>query len=301
MYTTDNMGITGFSGRRFGMLIKSDWLINKGTYLKLGIVTIGLFMALSLLISIDAMDELNKIEIVKTEQNFELPGMRYSVDKFSEQQVIIERQMIYMGPLLALGFWLFGLGMTVFGSLTFNCLNSKRHRINTFLIPASTSEKFFLRMLIYLVGGTLLLIVGYASAILIAQFTFGGGKAFLAMARDAMEFNFMGYIIAIFAFLILLGNSIYTLGSSLWPKNSWLKTWIVIMVVQWICGIILISGLLSGMHFDMIIDWVRESGMRVEFGLWCIIITLLVLNLICWVFAWKRFSTTQIVQKFMRK
>lgn len=303
MNTTENMMVKGFSGSRFNMLLKSDWLINKGTYIKMIIVALGVFVAISLLVSIDAMDELNKIEVVKTEHtitDLSSGGIESSIENFNQEDLNIDRRKIFMTPLLAIGFWLFCLGMTIFGSLTFSCLSSKRQRINTFMLPASISEKYFLHMLIYLGGGTLLLILGYALSILIAHFTFGGGLAVSEMISNLPKIPYVGYIIAIVSLMVLFGNSIFTLGSSLWPKLSWLKTQIVIMVFQWIVGIILISGLLSGFNFDMIIDWLTKR-MTPEIGFWSAIIILFGLNLTCWIIAWRRFKSTQIVQKFMRK
>ena len=277
-----------FSWPRFQALMRSDFLVNKGTYIKLAATAIGCFIALAILISIIAMNDINSF--------FKLNESSFS--KSALEGLIQSRRYSYSSILLTLCFWIVSIAMTVFGSLTFSSLSSKKRRISTFMLPASLSEKYFQRMLVYLVGGTLTLLIGCMFAILIAQITFAG-SAFLEILKDWNHIwdGESFYITMIGCVSVILGNAIYTLGSSLWPKLSWIKTWLVVMVIQWIGGIFLITGLFSGIDFAYLVK-IFDSG---EFLFWFITLIMAIIIIVCWYFAWRRFHNTQIIQRFMTK
>lgn len=277
-----------FSWPRFQALMRSDFLVNKGTYIKLAATAIGCFIALAILISIIAMNDINSF--------FKLNESSFS--KSALEGLIQSRRYSYSSILLTLCFWIVSIAMTVFGSLTFSSLSSKKRRITTFMLPASLSEKYFQRMLVYLVGGTLTLLIGCMFAILIAQITFAG-SAFLEILKDWNHIwdGESFYITMLGCVSVILGNAIYTLGSSLWPKLSWIKTWLVVMVIQWIGGIFLITGLFSGIDFAYLVK-IFDSG---EVLFWCITSIMAIMIIVCWYFAWRRFHNTQIIQRFMTK
>ncbi|MDE5849309.1 MAG: hypothetical protein K2H38_04130 [Muribaculaceae bacterium] len=268
--------------------MRSDFLVNKGTYIKLAATAIGCFIALAILISIIAMNDINSF--------FKLNESSFS--KSALEGLIQSRRYSYSSILLTLCFWIVSIAMTVFGSLTFSSLSSKKRRISTFMLPASLSEKYFQRMLVYLVGGTLTLLIGCMFAILIAQITFAG-SAFLEILKDWNHIwdGESFYITMLGCVSVILGNAIYTLGSSLWPKLSWIKTWLVVMVIQWIGGIFLITGLFSGIDFAYLVK-IFDSG---EVLFWCITSIMAIMIIVCWYFAWRRFHNTQIIQRFMTK
>lgn len=282
---SDNMS---FSWPRFKALMKSDFLINKGTYLKLGATAIGIFIALAILISIFAMNDINSF-------------IKLNVSNFgssSLEELVQSRRYSYSCSLLVISFWIVSIVYTVFGSLTFSSLSNKKQRISTFMFPASLSEKFFLRMLVYFFGGTLTLLIGCALAILIAQFTFAG-SAFIDILKDWNHIwdGESFYITMLGCISVFLGNAIYTLGSSLWPKLSWIKTWLVVMVIQWIGGIFLIIGLFSGIDFAYLVK-LFDSG---ELLFWILTSIMAIMIIVCWCVASRRFRNTQIIQRFMTK
>ncbi|MDE5841136.1 MAG: hypothetical protein K2H49_09470, partial [Muribaculaceae bacterium] len=100
-----------------------------------------------------------------------------------------------------------------------------------------------------------------------------------------------------FILLGLFGNSLYALGSSLWPRLSWLKTTIVVMAVQWIVAIFLMMGIFSNFNFEDFFNF--DNGEYVF--LWIVICILSILNIGCWLLAWLQFRNTQIIQRFMKK
>ena len=118
-----------FSWPRFKALMKSDFLINKGTYVKLAATVIGCFIALAILISILAMNDINSfIKLnASTMSDLNLEGL------------IKSRRYSYSSILLTLCLWVVSIALTIFGSLTFSSLGSKKQRISTFMLPASLS------------------------------------------------------------------------------------------------------------------------------------------------------------------
>ena len=277
-----------FSWPRFRALMKSDFLINKGTYFKLAATVIGCFIALAILISIFAMNDINSF--IKLNES--------SMVNLDFEGLIKSRRYSYSCSLLVMCFFIVSIAMTIFGSLTFSSLSSKKQRISTFMLPASLSEKYFLRMLVYFIGGLLTLFIGCLFACIIAQLTFAG-SAFIDILKDWHRIwdGESFYITILGSIAIILGNAVYTFGSSLWPKLSWIKTWLVVMVIQWIGGIFLISGLFSGIDFSYIVK-VIDSG---EVLFWIIASIFTIIIFLCWILAWRRFRQTQIIQRFMTK
>ncbi|MDE6018623.1 MAG: hypothetical protein K2G85_07400 [Muribaculaceae bacterium] len=283
METANKYSDKSFSMERLAILAKSDFIVNKGNYLKLVLSALGVFVAIAVLISINAISEINEI---KKTYLLVTGGM------------IKARQISYSSMFLAFELWVFFIGLTVFGSLTFSSLSSKKQRIVTLMQPASLTEKFLLRMFVYLICGFIALAIGFFIGCAIIQLSFGGCGVMMEGIRDFFSsVKESGYIVAIFILLALAGNSIYTLGSSLWPKLSWLKTWIVLMAVQWIGAIFLITGVFSNFNFEEFFKFFENP----DIFLWCVIIVLSALNIGCWFITWLQFKNTQIIQRFMKK
>ncbi|MDE5996609.1 MAG: hypothetical protein K2G77_00190, partial [Muribaculaceae bacterium] len=247
---------------------------------------IGVFAALALLISISAIIDINSLKQLS------------SLSEFSFEDTIRTKQQSYGSMFITISIWIFSIGLTILGSLTFHNLSSKKQRISAFMIPASQAEKFILSVLIYLVGGTLILIIGIFIGLGISQIAYGGGTVVYDGFFSFFDFDYSGTLIAAFILMVLLGNSIYALGSSIWPRLSWIKTWVVLTVIQWIGTIIMIvlsSADISWRSFFMFWDG------HISLLQWTGLTLLSLLNIACWVFAWLRYSNTQIVQRFMTK
>lgn len=278
------------SSERFITLLKSDFIVNKGNYMKYVIAVIGVFVALASLISINAVIDINSLKHLS-----ELSGRMFD-------EAISSKQLSYGSMYLAISMWIVSIGLTVFGSLTFSNFSSKRKRISSLMIPASRIEKFFHRVLIYFVGGIILLIIGLFIGLAICQITFGGGGAPLNSVLSFLDKEFYGSFSIALILFAFLGNSIYSLGSSLWPKLSWVKTWVILMVIQWAFTaifMILAAANINWEAFFMVFFTIDKDN--VWFLIWSGIATLAILNLVCWGFAWLRFKNIQIIQRFMTK
>lgn len=277
-----------FSGRRFMTLLKSDFKINGAHYLKLAFAAIGCFVAVSVLVCIIAINDINHISnCINNTPQFEgsVDGPRDTL------------RATYGTTLMFLCFAITSVLLTVFGSLTFSNLANKRERITAFMIPASRSEKFALHALLYFFFGIIAIIVGTLVATLIAQLSFNAyndkSQIFAFFKEDfAWPLTWMMLLWLIF------GNALYTLGSSLWPRLSWLKTWILVNVVEWVFGILLIAGVFSDQ------SWAYQFGRYLgesESLTYVIIVSECLLIVACWIGSWFRYRSTQIVQLFMKK
>lgn len=275
-----------FSSERFTSLVKADIAIYRSNYIKMIIGGTGIFIALALLVSILALIDINSLKQVS-----ELTG-RIMDD------AIKARQYTYGNSYTAISVWIFCIGLTVLGSLTFNNMSSKRKRISSLMIPASQSEKFALRFIIFLIAGSLTLIIGFLIGLCICQIVFGGGWIAFKELGIFLNREFSGTIIAAFILLALLGNSIYTLGSALWPKLSWIKTWVILMIIQWIGTIMMIIISSADISWYSFFTFWHD---HISLLKWTGLSLLIVLNIACWVLSWIRFRNTQIIQRFMTK
>lgn len=279
-----------FSSERFSSLLKSDFIVNKGNYIKYLIATIGVFIALASLISINAVIDINSLKHFT-----ELTG-RIMDD------AVRAKQLSYGSMYIAISLWILCIGLTVFGSLTFSNFSSKKKRISSLMLPASRSEKFCLQVLIYFVGGTIMLIIGLLLGLLICQITFGGGSAPLNSVFEFLDNEFSGSLTIIMILVALFGNSLYALGSSLWPKLSWIKTWVILMVIQWALTAIFMILAAANINWEAFFTlFFSLEKDNVWILIWSGISILAILNLVCWGFAWLRFKNTQIIQRFMTK
>lgn len=265
-----------FSFPRFWQLLKSDFRINKPKYLRIAATIFGCFLTIAVLISIYACNDANS-------------NPRFYVGDYVAYYHI------------ACGF-IFSLGLTVLGSLTFVSMNSKNGRISTLMMPASMLEKFVLRFLIYFVAGTLLLVIGYfigALEIVLAIATKDSGLDFSIYGLGSDSFK---EIISAITLPVVFGNALYALGSSIWPRSSWVKTWVMTQIV-WVAGMFLTAFGFFNL-FAGFFTWLNsieniESRLHQLQCVYHVVFSLLII--ICWALAWWRFRNTQIVQRFMKK
>lgn len=212
---------------------------------------------------------------------------------------------------LATFMWISMIAIQVTGSLTFSSLSTKPRRISSLMVPASKLEKFTSLVMIYTVAGNLVILLCGFVADTISALLFGRRPAwlqidlmdFIQIFKDFDSWNSLavevvcGVTLGLIA-LILITQAIYVLGSSLWPRKSFLKTFLVLFILQTILPIFLSFGMLiNGM------DWIfnLETWENVNYhilGWSCVAASWAFLIFIYWL-AWRRFRSIQVVQKFM--
>lgn len=275
-----------FSSQRFATLLKTDIAVNKSNYLKLIIGSIGIFAAVALLVSIFAGIDINSLK-----QNSTLSDTLI-------EDIIKTKQQTYGAIYDSISLWIFSIGLTVLGSLTFSNMSSKKMRISALMIPASRVEKFCLRVMIYPVAGTVTLIIGFILGLCIEQIAFGGGFEVVDQTEKLFDQELSGAVTTGFILMFILGISMYALGSALWPRLSWIKTWVVSMIIEWIGIFVLIIISSADISWYSFFNFWSQ---HIDLLKWIIISVLVILNIACWVFTWLRYKNTQIIQRFMTK
>lgn len=191
-----------------------------------------------------------------------------------------------LGMEMMMFYGVFNIFVMIAGSLTFSSLKSKTRRINALMIPATKSEKYFTLIIIY----TLLADVGFFIACVAADIvhslasglpTIWAGLSYLNVPEDATFWK----AVTIMMLAPMFNQAVYTLGSSLWPKRSFLITFCAIFVTE-----------LLVMMFAPVIDTINfidslPFGVAVG-GTMAIIVVLYVL-------AWARFNRIQLMQRFL--
>lgn len=264
-----------FSFPRFWQLLKSDLSINKSKYLYFALAILGCFLTVAVLVSVATLNDIS---------SHNERGMEWYAKTSIHQHIAY----FHFGCL-----FIISVGYTILGSMTFISMKSKRERINTLMLPASMLEKFFIRFLIYFIGGSIVMTIGYAIGIAELLLTFANwNDIFYDIPHDGIQVLFITI-----GFPIFFGNALYSLGSSLWPRNSWVKTWVVATIANIFFTFLGIFGFFNfvGSYYEIVRHWDEDVL------LWCYVVVFIVLIAVCWGLAWWRFRTTQIVQRFMKK
>lgn len=204
-------------------------------------------------------------------------------------------------------FYLSILVVQVLGSLTFSSLSLKVKRINALMLPAAKSEKFMSRILIYVVGGNIALIVSLLLADALSALLFGVVPGFTFMPIEVffsglnMERAYAGLFVTIFVMLFI--QSIYMLGSALWPRLSFLKTFMALLAIQILLPIIIPFGLVSDFveWFGEIVDsWNISETMGHVLG-WTALALCYALTAGVYYVTWRIYKRTQVIQRFKMK
>lgn len=282
-----------FSFPRFWQLLKSDLRINKPKFIRTVAAALGCFVTVAILISVFAINDIGNL----SESNAGNPHLA---------NIIETRKMTQLDLYNALSFTIFSVGVTVMGSMTFISMNSKNRRISTLMLPASMSEKFWLRFLEYGICGVMVLAFGYLLGLFVIGVSFAGSE-FVFNRFDSLcvvdGTHDVVWPLGIFLGLpVLLGNAFYALGSSIWPRSSWIKTW----VCQQVIGVLFLFAGAFGL-FKVVSNWINwldkidPASINENLIFWTYVVIFVVLIAGCWALAWWRFRNTQIVQRFMKK
>lgn len=205
----------------------------------------------------------------------------------------------------------FAWALCVFGclsaSFTMEKMKTKTSRIAVLMTPATPFEKFFSRWLIFTVVFLVVFLLTYKLAdytrVLIYSLAHPekdciapvdlshivGNADYYSLCRTNLMF---GVCIAIYFFI----QSLFVLGSSIWPKNSFLKTFtavIIIGIVYVSTTAFLVQMFLKNNRSELLIG--SDMSEELFFSLWigaCVIFTLL-----NWTLAYFRFKESEIINR----
>lgn len=191
------------------------------------------------------------------------------------------------------------LMVMILGSLTFRSMSSKSKRIKNMMLPASKSEKYWSNVLIYVVMGNLLLLV---SAIICDTIVSGFCGHLPCMFEFFKEIRIVDgkeilALILLIGILYILPQSVYVLGSAIWPKRSFIKTFVALFVIQ-----VVISILLPPFFnlFNVSTDSVSSDGV-IYLRICLALLAIYGLSVGTYYLAWVRFKRMELVQRFMKE
>ena len=211
------------------------------------------------------------------------------------------------------GLWLIlfaiiGFSMTVSGSLTFSSTATKPKRIVAMMVPASKAEKFVSLLLIYNCFGTLTIVLCAFLADALTSLMFLHSPFFVqffsffseVMGKIKVEDYGLEIFFAIISLVcgsLICSMATYTLGSSLWPKKSFLKTFCVMFAIQVFLPLFIPTDLAM-----RLIHWIAETNfdnVNIHLLAWGGIALIYIFSGLLYWLAWRRYRSTQLIQKFM--
>lgn len=204
-------------------------------------------------------------------------------------------------------FVVYGFGSIIVASLAFRGLKDKKGRTEFLTSPSSTLEKYLVNVLIYVVG----FIVVFPICAQLADLTrilvlwpwsdgdVPGPINFLSTFHNVAHQQEWWkldskVILEISLWLsILVSPALYLLGSVLWPKLSFLKTFAAVYVIEIIVFIIAMIGISIFSDIQTAAKWIKGLGQNTVM-LWYI--ALLVIQLIVyWPLSWYLFKRKDVV------
>ena len=207
------------------------------------------------------------------------------------RKLAVERQRLflmiilsYVGATLFLGMWggltnaagsavstglftfCFVILSQVFASFTFSDLKTKEGRIEFIMEPASTASKFFPRVIGVALGLILFFFIGFYACetgrILTGGLFYGSWGSYINVFSIAGDggVEFIALISAGFLFTV----SVYTLGSALWPRYSFIKTAGALFALQTVLTIL--TGLWLSRNYFILPNFDSVNGNALMWG-----------------------------------
>lgn len=217
------------------------------------------------------------------------------------------------------GLWSFGVVAFIWGLVIMGCLSAsftmermktKTNRISMLMTPATLFEKFFARWLVFTFSFLIVYLIAYKLAdwtrvlLFMAKYpemdSIGSVPLcsyLVAGCRDSMEHwtafsDGRKFLLGVSGYFFL--QSCFVLGSSIWPKNAFLKTFatgVILVIVYTLVGTTLIKLLFDGNRIDL--DWPSE-----ETGMALVTVLFFIMTLVNWVLAYFRFKESEIINRW---
>lgn len=172
---------------------------------------------------------------------------------------------------------IFVFGVCIAASLMFAPMRTKQGRISLFTLPATSTEKYLEQVFVHIICFTMMFVCcvilaegirmvvapllwgpgatggAYAVDRYINHFSFspGGVSAMVFANLEAVGITF-NLLMAVFAAGAFCSVGIFSLGAALWPKYSFIKTYVAAYAVEIVLGIgaLIVSGITEAMDFD---------------------------------------------------
>ena len=212
--------------------------------------------------------------------------------------------------LLVVFIWsLWGFGC-LSASFTMEKMKTKTSRTSMLMVPATPFEKFFSRWFVFTVVVLVIFLISYKLAdytrFIIYSLAYpeekdfiipvdlshlvGERKTYYTLCRTGLQF---GALLSAYFFV----QSLFVLGSSIWPKNSFLKTFAsgtVIAIVYFLLAVFMSKMFLeNGNYYSENVF----TGMSEDTAMSIMIVVGIFFTLMNWTLAYLRFKESEIVNR----
>ena len=212
--------------------------------------------------------------------------------------------------LLVVFIWsLWGFGC-LSASFTMEKMKNKTSRLSALMVPATPFEKFFSRWFVFTVVFLVIFLISYKLAdytrFIIYSLAYpeekdfiipvdlshlvGERKTYYTLCRTGLQF---GALLSAYFFV----QSLFVLGSSIWPKNSFLKTFAsgtVIAIVYFLLAVFMSKMFLeNGNYYSENVF----TGMSEDTAMSIMIVVGIFFTLMNWTLAYLRFKESEIVNR----
>ena len=212
--------------------------------------------------------------------------------------------------LLVVFIWsLWGFGC-LSASFTMEKMKTKASRTSMLMVPATPFEKFFSRWFVFTVVFLVIFLISYKLAdytrFIIYSLAYpeekdfiipvdlshlvGERKTYYTLCRTGLQF---GALLSAYFFV----QSLFVLGSSIWPKNSFLKTFAsgtVIAIVYFLLAVFMSKMFLeNGNYYSENVF----TGMSEDTAMSIMIVVGIFFTLMNWTLAYLRFKESEIVNR----
>lgn len=203
--------------------------------------------------------------------------------------------------------WAFVIMGLLSASFIMEKMKSKTNRIASLMTPATMFEKFLSRWIVFTFGYLIVFLIAFKLAdwtrVLIYMASYPeidviAPLPLLNFVKDGQEYwaafengRFLMLAISFYC----MAQSVFVLGSTIWPKNAFVKTvaaCVVIAIVYVSIGATLSSLLLDGKHLSIHPPMTDEAMMTL------VIITNFVLVFFNWTIAYFRFKESEIINRW---
>lgn len=282
--------VCSFSGSRFLLLLRKEVLENWKSFLLRMLVVYGI---LAIILVWQASFLYSYLGIYSDAEAFD--DMQHRLHQFSMQ--------------------LFMVGMFVFGivsaSRMMEGMNTKARRISILMLPATMLEKFLSRMLLYAV----ISLLAYVLAFMLADFTRSiiywvaylpdlprvgllPVSDYLVDSETISGFFRTQYDCMLVIMLFLFSQSLFALGSCIWPRLALQKTFafsMLVFVMALLFGGTLTSLFLDGRHLSFGSSWELSDSTAPYFVMYILLALGILFN---WVLAYCRFKESEIIHRW---
>lgn len=188
----------------------------------------------------------------------------------------------------------------VYSSLSFSNMKHKSGRIATLMLPVSCKDKYVMKWIMavpvmfavgvigYYLGDASRMIAAWLSDSRSCPSYFHVPNPFYSADKEIEMLIFVGFVSYFFS------QSLYLLGSILWPKLSFIKTFAVLYVLQMIIGIIFLVCVKFIYKF-MVIN--ISSDVLVPNILIYLAVIQIILTLVIYWFTYLRFRRSEVVYR----